>query len=155
MPCTKHWIRFNRGQINQGENYLKGITGRELIFWPKINWKRILFSLCNIRFGLSLTAHRETEAKLHLNFHYRPPRLSSPPKQMRPRQESAEEIHTAWIRNTSTPAAMLLQKLHFTPVWKKGASGYKIQKLGERKNLMTWLQNDSQIYFMVNIKNIK
>lgn len=44
--------------------------------------------------------------RLKQNCMFSPPPTPSifPPKQMRPRQESAEEIHTAWIRNTSTPA---------------------------------------------------
>lgn len=67
-----HHKQYSSGQINQGKNYLttKRLCdiGRKLIFWPKINLRMILFfpSLCNTRFGLSLTAHRETEAKLHV-----------------------------------------------------------------------------------------
>ncbi len=78
-----------------------------------------LFSLSNkVWMLLGLTAHREAEVKLHVFTTAHLP-VYLPPKQMRPRQESAEEIHTTWIRNTSTPAAMLLQKLHFTLVLEK------------------------------------
>lgn len=62
IPCTKHWIRFNRGQIHQGGNYLKGIIG----LLTKNQLAKDSFFLCNIRIGLGLTAHKETEAKLHV-----------------------------------------------------------------------------------------
>ncbi len=132
------YMKWTRGQIKKGKNSLTTkrlcVIGRELIFLTENqNLHRILFfSLSATRFGccsVSLLTGR-----LKQNCMFSPPPTTpsiSPPKQMRPRQESAEEIHTAWIRNTSTPARHRQPCcfrnciLHFT---QKGASGYKIPK---------------------------
>ncbi len=160
MLC-QHWFGFNYFKLyemNEGSAQSREkqfdpyetvcyCTGAHL-FDKKSACIGFLFSLSNkVWMLLGLTAHREAEVKLHVFTTAHLP-VYLPPKQMRPRQESAEEIHTTWIRNTSTTGSHAASEIAFyTCAGKKGASVYKITKL------ILWLQNDSQIYIMIMSKN--
>lgn len=158
-----HHKQHSSGQINQGKNYLTTkrlcVIGRKLIFWPKINLRRILFFPLSATQGLDSVSLLTERLKQNCMFSTPPTPSIFPQKQMRPRQESAEEIHTAWIRNTSTsarhqqPCCFRNCILHLCE--KKEPVVIKYQNWEKKKkNMMTWLQSDSQINFMIISKQI-
>ncbi len=120
-------------------------------FWPKINLHRILFF--SLQQGLDAVRSHCSQgdwSKIACFHHRPPPRLSPPQSKWGPDRNQQRRFtpHESVIhQHRHATGSHAASEIAFYTLHKKEPVVIKYQKL------ITWLQNDSQIYIMIMSKN--